>query len=305
MPTVSVIIPFFNRIEWMLEAVESVLTQTFHDLELIIVDDGSTEQFDPALLGLDPRILYVRQENLGPAAARNSGIAHARGQFIAFLDADDMYLPRKLEVQVRGMLDRPDAPLSHTSYTRVRSDGSPLEDVDSGSFEGWVYPRIVTFCPVATPTVMVRRAALGDLRFEERFRAGEDVMLWLRVARAGPIVGIREPLSLVRIHGGNAVFDPLIQLRANMDIVENAMALDPGLDACFRARAHAIIYRSVATLHARRGAPLTAAAWCLRAVPEMVHGFGVLSLPGWALHALRGRFSPSRRKPDSTAGEDP
>jgi hypothetical protein len=303
MPTVSIIIPFFNRIEWLLEAVESVLAQTYGDWELIVVDDGSTEPFDLARLGSDPRITYLRQDNRGAAAARNAGIARARGEFIAFLDADDAFRPSKLEVQVAFMRAHPDTPLSHTSYTRVRSDGSFLEHVDSGGFAGSVYPRIVIYCPIATPTVMLRRASLGNLRFEERFRTGEDVMLWLRIARLGPIAGIREPLSLVRIHGSNAAEDPSVQLHANMEIVDYAMALDSGLDAAFRAQAHAVIYQSVATLHARRGARLRAAAWILRAIPEIIRGHGVMSLFGWAVSPLYRRVSPLWRKPDSGASE--
>jgi len=305
MPTVSVIIPFYNRIEWMLEAVESVLAQTYRDFELIVVDDGSTDPFDPARLGPDPRVRYLRQENRGPAAARNAGIARACGEFIAFLDADDLYRPRKLEVQVTSMRAHPDAALSHTSYTRVGPDGSILAQVDSGSFEGSVYPLIVTSCPIATPTVMLRRAALGDLRFDERFRAGEDVMLWIRVARLGPIVGIREPLSLVRIHGRNVADDPALQLRGNMEIVDIAMALDPGLDARFRARAHASIFQSVATLHARRGEWLRAAAWIARAVPAVVRGHGLKTLVGWSLGPAYRRVSPFWRRARSGTSEGP
>jgi glycosyltransferase involved in cell wall biosynthesis len=290
MPTVSVIIPFHGRIDWMLEAVASVLAQTYRDFELIVVNDGASQPFDLSRLGGDPRILYLQQENRGPAAARNAGIARARGKFIAFLDADDLYRPTKLEVQAACMEAHPEAILSHTSYLRMRADGTCLGQVDSGEFEGAVYPRIVTSCRIATPTVMLRRVALGGLRFEEQFRCGEDVMLWTRIARLGPIVGIREPLSVVRMHGGNAADDPGTQLVANMQILDRAMALDPELGPGFRSRARSEMFKSVAAIFARRRDWPDAVSFLARAVPEHARGYGMTSLVGWTFSPLLRRL---------------
>ena len=169
MPQVSVIIPFHNRIKWVSEAVQSVLDQTYHDFEIILVDDGSTEPLLPYLEIHDPRIKYIRQDNKGPSSARNHGINLSKGTFIAFLDSDDLFLPTKLERQIELMKKNPDVLFSHTSYERINTEGSFIEKVESGLFSGIVYPEpILSTCPIATPTVMIHREALkSDIRFDE------------------------------------------------------------------------------------------------------------------------------------------
>lgn len=97
MSTVSVIIPFYNRVKWLREAVHSVFVQTYQDFEVILVDDGSSESLDELAELKDERIRYVRQQNKGPSAARNAGLDLAHGRYIAFLDADDIFWPMKLE----------------------------------------------------------------------------------------------------------------------------------------------------------------------------------------------------------------
>lgn len=252
-PLVSVIVPFFNRGAWLREAVESVLAQTEPRWELILVDDGST---DPACLVNptgDPRVRLVRQPNRGPAAARNHGIELARGRYVAFLDSDDRFAPGKLEAQLGLMESRPTLILSHTSYLQVDASGGALGQVRSGEFAGSVYPEIIVRCPIATPTVMIRRDGLGGLRFEEAMRAGEDVLLWVCLARRGPVAGLREPLSMVRMHGTNASTVPERFLQANLEIVRRAVEMDPSLGDGFLARAESSFYGAYASLHAEAG----------------------------------------------------
>lgn len=249
MPIVSVIIPFYNRSAWLIEAVYSVLSQTYTDFEIIIINDGSSEVFNPFDVFDDERIVYVEQENSGPATARNVGINRAQGKYIAFLDADDLFLPSKLEIQVRCMEGNPDIALSHTGYTKITGNGEFIENVDSGQFNGVVYPKIITHCPIATPTVMVRRDVLSSLRFVEDARVGEDIMLWISIAMISKIIGIKEPLSKVRIHGSNAALDPEIQLDANLKIIEYAVKNDKNLNSVFRRMAMSRIYLYVGSLN--------------------------------------------------------
>ena len=134
-PTVSVVIPFRNRIEWLGEAVQSVLDQTYDDFEVIVIDDGSDE-LEASQLGFkDGRIRYVRQDHKGRSTARNRGIGMSRGLFVAFLDSDDLFLPSKLERQVALMKENPICLLSHTSYERISVGGKGIGVVDSGKFK--------------------------------------------------------------------------------------------------------------------------------------------------------------------------
>jgi len=115
--------------------------------------------------------------------------------------------------------------------------GKDLERIDSGKFTGRVYPRIVTHCPIATPTVMVRRDILGELNFEESVCVGEDVILWTQIARSHDIMGIDRPLTRVRVHGRNAFAEPGDQYHGNMNILRHAFRNDRSFNAEFRREA--------------------------------------------------------------------
>jgi hypothetical protein len=208
MPTVSVVIPFFSNPDWLVGAVESVLRQSYDDYEIVVVDDGSDSwRHDPVFD--DPRVRCVRQENQGAAAARNRGIEESSGRYVAFLDEDDLFADRKLEVQVDLMERNPDAEWSHTSYVRIRADGTPLGAVPSGRFAGDVFPRILFNCPIATPTLMVRSTVFeSGVAFDPTLTVGdgEDTLVWAEIACRSPLLGIDEPLALVRVRAASTAF---------------------------------------------------------------------------------------------------
>lgn len=265
MTKVSVVIPFCNRIEWTKEAVQSVLTQTFQDFEIIVVDDGSQKDYKEEIQKLDHRIIYLRQENKGVSAARNTGIHRSSGEFIAFLDSDDLYLPKKLEIQVSVMEQSPNILLSHTSYNQIDQEQKHLAVIGSGSFAGNVYPDIFVSCPIATPTVMLRRALLGDLKFDENVHVAEDLLLWSQISKKSMLVGIDIPLTNVRIHGKNAGIDPRKQLEGLANIVKHGLNRDPSIS--FQNR-HMILYRIYdysATLYVRQKRLVLGALYLLRA----------------------------------------
>jgi glycosyltransferase involved in cell wall biosynthesis len=212
MPKVSIIIPYYNREEWLSQAIASVLNQTVTDIEVIIIDDGSDK--NPYFLRTisDSRLRYIRQENKGPASARNLGIDNSKGEYIAFLDSDDLFLPNKLEVQLQHMENDSEIAWSHTSYTRIDPDGNFLEAIQSGEFSGNVYPQIISYCPIATPTVMIRKELLRGMRFPESMRIAEDVLFWIDIAMRYKLMGIDEPLTKVRMHGNNASINADVQL---------------------------------------------------------------------------------------------
>ncbi|HXH05238.1 MAG TPA: glycosyltransferase family A protein, partial [Vicinamibacterales bacterium] len=198
MPEVSVIIPAYNAAPTIGAALESVFTQTFDDLEVIVVDDGSADDLERAVAPWRSRITLLRQPNRGPGAARNTGLARASGRLIAFLDADDEWLPEKLARQVTYFARHPETGLLHTGVQGDRWDGRAPE------------PPRFAFCElfhtdffIRTLTAMVPRRVLEDVGgFDERREVHvEDWELWLRIAARYPVGYIPEPLA-VRRPGG-------------------------------------------------------------------------------------------------------
>ena len=197
---ISVIMPFYNRVAWTLEAVNSVLAQTHPNLELLLVDDGSRDDIEPLRLAIrdEPRVRYVRQENAGPARARNYGLTLAAGEYVAFLDSDDRFHAEKLERQLWFMVAR-GLVLSHTSYHCMDADGRPLEVRHAGRFSGNVFPEIIESCPIAPSTFMGLTEVLRENPFPEAFQIGEDVCWLIRLAMTHPIGGLDEPLTDFRL----------------------------------------------------------------------------------------------------------
>lgn len=195
-PTVSVVIPTYNRAHFIGEAIASVRAQTYPCSEIIVVDDGSTDHTATVVAALGPGIRYLQQPNAGPAAARNHGIANACGDLIAFLDTDDRWRPQKLERQV-ALLERwPDVAL--VAADMAISDGAGRVEVESNfahrglleffqDLDGRPVPeaprRLLNLNFINTSTVVLRREVLQALGgFDTRLRYGEDLELWLRVA---------------------------------------------------------------------------------------------------------------------------
>lgn len=199
-PLVSVIIPFFNREDLTLLSINSVFNQTYNNYEIILIDDGSTETIDQ-IKGLNnSKIQLLYQIHKGPAAARNFGMKNARGKYIAFLDSDDIFLPEKLNIQVEIHEKHPDIWLSHTSYQKIDQNGSILGITNSGTFSGFVFPNILLYCPIATPTVMINRKIVDNLIFyDDQYKISEDIIFYAKVAKHSEIIGIDIPLSNVRI----------------------------------------------------------------------------------------------------------
>lgn len=295
MTLVSVVIPYFNRADWLKLAVESVLSQTYENLEVIVVDDGSDDR--PAFLEAvrDGRVRYVRQAHRGASAARNQGLRLARGTYIAFLDADDVYLPEKLEVQVARMEAEPEIAWSHTSYWRMDAGGNNVEEIRSGAFRGEVYPEIVRRCPIATPTVMIRRDALAPLGivFDERVKISEDTILWIEIARYHRLMGIDRSLTKVRLHGRNAYSDPVAQYLGGMTVLERAFRGDARFGPVFRRRALAGVCSVAGHLFLEQGERTQARRYFARALLYWPFDKWIfltvirLLLPPWARGVLR------------------
>lgn len=217
---ISIIIPFFNRIPTLLEAINSVLFQSYKNIEVLLIDDGSTDDLTPLKIYKDSRLRYIYQKHQGVSAARNLGINLSSGEYIAFLDSDDLFLPGKLEKQINFM-ETHELYFSHTSYQRMDMHGKPMEIINSGCFSGEVFPHILSSCGIATPTVMIRKEVLGNRKFNETIEIGEDTCLWIDIAYSYSVGGIEEPLSAVRIGSSTSAFNIDKQRIAFLNISEH------------------------------------------------------------------------------------
>lgn len=191
MTYVSVIIPTHNRAEVLGRAIASVLGQTWTDLELIVVDDGSTDATARVLAEFDdPRLTGMHQENKGVSSARNRGIAASSGRLIALLDSDDSWMPDKLEKQVRFMAESGFA-ICQTDEIWIRNGQRVNPRFKHAKPAGWFLERSLELCLISPSCVMFTRALWNELGpFDERLPACEDYSLWLRV-------GVRYPVGLV------------------------------------------------------------------------------------------------------------
>lgn len=204
-PLVSVIIPFFCHKEWLQEALVSVFNQTFSDFEVILVNDGSKEDINDLLRKFEGRIHYFEQENQGPAAARNFGISKATGKYIAFEDSDDIWEPTKLEKQV-SFMEEQNIIWSHTGFNYWWPETGKLKAINVALEYGDIYFQRHISSKIATPCVMINRKFLVEsgLRFPHHIRNGEDCELWTKISKLHPIGLIQEPLTKVRMRGGNS-----------------------------------------------------------------------------------------------------
>jgi glycosyltransferase involved in cell wall biosynthesis len=202
-PLVSVIIPTYNRAWVLREAIDSVLAQEFKDFELIVVDDGSTDNTGEILDSYEQDILVLRQSNKGVSAARNRGIAAAAGRLIAFLDSDDLWLPRKLSSQVDFFKSNPAAVINQTEEIWVRNGVRVNPKTRHHKFSGMIFERSLALCLVSPSAVMIKKNLFSEVGvFDENLPACEDYDLWLRISCRYPVDLIETPLIMKR--GGHA-----------------------------------------------------------------------------------------------------
>jgi glycosyltransferase involved in cell wall biosynthesis len=200
-PQVSVIIATHNRSTLLQTAVESVLAQTYPAIEIIIVDDGSTDDTAAVVAKYAGQVTYIRQANQGVSAARNTGFRASSGEYVNFLDDDDTFLPTKIERQVEMLEAQPEVGLVHCGYQHIDEKGTVL-NVTGTLPEGSVLKELVSECFLVTLTPLVRRQCLDEVGlFDESLGYSEDWDLWLRIALAGyPFACIQEPLCAYRVH---------------------------------------------------------------------------------------------------------
>jgi len=202
---ISVIIPVFNRAAFLREAVESVLNQTLFstpagpDWELIIIDDGSTDDTAAAARAFEGPVLYRRQPHLGVSAARNHGLRLARGGYVAFLDSDDLWIKDKLQVQMNFMKAFPRALVCYTGETWIRRGVRVNPHEKHRKYSGWIFDKVLPLCLLSLSSALFRKELFDEIGvFDECLPVCEDYDLGIRIAWKHPIHLVPKPLIIKR-----------------------------------------------------------------------------------------------------------
>jgi glycosyltransferase involved in cell wall biosynthesis len=233
MPLVSVVIPAHNAEPWIAETLESILAQTFQDFEVIVIDDGSTDD-TAAIVARFARVQCIHKQNGGAAFARNVGIRAAQSKYIAFVDSDDLWSPDKLSLQT--------ALLKQTGLVWAYSDAYAFEDATRRvlfafskvrrQYTGNVLQQLFLSNFIPMPTVVVRRTVLEEAGcFDEgrRVQPAEDWDLWLRIAARYQVGAVNRPLAWYRVHRDSIIqsMKPDVIFNANLNVIELAALREP------------------------------------------------------------------------------
>lgn len=228
---VSVILPIYNGSKVLHRSVHSVLSQSYKNFELIIVNDGSTDSTEEIIKGIkDERIIYIKQENKGASSARNRGVKEAQGKYIAFLDADDYWSPSHLSDHIKYLEKHSDYVMSFNRYIAVEKDKQKLHAWNN-QLSGNIYPKLLFIENniIGTPSVVIRKDILEQSGlFDENMSMCEDLDLWRRISRLGKVRAISKPSTYVVLREGQ--FNPQRYLEGRYDYIKKAVKEDTQLD---------------------------------------------------------------------------
>lgn len=209
-PSVSVVVPCFNAAQFLRDCLNSAISQTLRPLEIIVVDDGSTDGSAAIAAAMGSPVRVVRQDNCGESVARNRGIELARGEWVAFLDADDLWRPTKLERQIERAEKEGDLVAIHTNYFQFGAADRVIDLSETAPELLYSLAYLVGSTPILLSSLLVRRDL--PVRFPEWTRYGEDTIYALEIAQAGPIALVPETLSGYRVHPGGQSRRPGVEI---------------------------------------------------------------------------------------------
>ena len=250
-PKVSVIVPTYNRSIYILDALRSILDQNYENIEIVVIDDGSTDGTKERLASLVEKgiVHYIYQENQGRSAARNRGISLATGDYLAFLDSDDLLESGTLIKQVEFLVRNPEIGLVHGGYSKFDDFNKDIGYRNPSWFSGWIYPQMLLMWTalLAIPTVMVPRQIINEVGgFDESLYIGEDLDLWRRIARRYPFGYINQRLARIRVHAGNTSIDAVKATGEFERYLEKAFKDDDSLTIHFKHQALSRMYSNQA-----------------------------------------------------------
>ncbi len=202
MCSVSIIIPTFNRRECLRRALNSVYQQHFSDFEVIVVDDGSSDGTEQMIRTHYPQLIYMYQDNSGVSSARNTGLHHARSEWIAFLDSDDEWLAEKLQRQMQLLEQNPVAKVCHSEEIWIRNGVRVNQMKKHAKTGGWIFQQCLPLCAMSPSSILIHRSVFDEVgEFDTDLPACEDYDLWLRISAKYPVLYIEQPL--IKKYGGH------------------------------------------------------------------------------------------------------
>ena len=241
MPKVSVIIPTYNRARFVLKAIQSVLDQTFNDFEIIVVDDGSTDNTRNLLTNFGKKIRYFYKNNAGVASARNFGIQQSCAKYIAFLDSDDMWLPERLGKGVKILDSNKDTSLVFSDIYRVKNGQRMKQSYFDlySPYKGFVFENLYLQDFIPTSSVVLKEECFKKTGlFDEDLPSCEDYDMWLRISTSFRVKYINEPLVLFMYHSKNLSSDIVKGLQQQKKVLEKVNNLYPLLVNNFKHKAN-------------------------------------------------------------------
>ncbi|MBL1435595.1 MAG: glycosyltransferase family 2 protein [Rhodobacteraceae bacterium] len=283
MPAASIIVPAYNAEHYLPETLNSLLAQTYTDYEIIVVDDGSTDQTVKKMQAFsDPRLKVIRQSNRGLAGARNSGIAEATGKYIGFCDSDDLWMPRKLEKHIRHLEARPGVGLSFSGSALIDENSLQIGLSQTPKTMGISAKDVLLRNPIGNGSSPVfRRTALQDIAwrpdheqnrdwwFDEDFRQTEDIECWMRfvLTTSWKIEGLPEDLTLYRVNASGLSADIEKQRQSWEQMIVKIQQVAPAFVSqhAHKARAYHLRYL------ARRAISMSDSRHALRLLASAAH----------------------------------
>ncbi len=255
MPTISVIVPAYNAEKTILETITSVLNQTFTDFELLVINDGSTDRTLELLSTVkDQRLKIFSYPNGGVSVARNRGITHASGEFIAVLDADDLWTVDKLELQLAALQEHPEAGLAYSWAYYMDEQGKSIQPSEPVYFEGNVYAQLlVNDFVVSCSNCLMRRQTIDSVgEFDQEVAGAADWDYWLRVALQWPFVVVPKHQVYYRVSVGSMQSNVEFMERCNLRVIEKGFQAAPPEMQSLKNQSLANTYRYSAHLYLTR-----------------------------------------------------
>lgn len=223
-PLVSILMPTYNRASYLNEAIDSVLDQTYRNFELLVVDDGSTDNTREVVDSYlsDSRVRYLYKENGGQSSGRNFGFSHSRGEYICFLDSDNKWLPKKLDICISAALENPDFDIIYGENIAIDSDGNELHKIRMRRHSGCITAELLKDNFVTINTATLKRGCYDTMGgLDENFLRAPDYEFWLRLSTKYRFLHIPEYMAQYRIMEDQISSDKEGRFKANKEILEH------------------------------------------------------------------------------------
>ncbi len=236
-PKTAVVIPTYNSSRYLVQAIDSVLAQTWQDLEILVIDDGSTDETERVMRRYQSPVRYIYQQNGGVAIARNRGIAESKGKYVAFLDADDTWLPHKLELQIEALQKQPQYRACYSALAVADAELNPLSINYSYRQSSTLEDLLLRGNVIATPSSVLCERSLFDVAggFDPKLSQCADWDMWVRLAVQTEFLYLDEPLVTYRQHGANMSRNAPLLEHDSLQVLTKGFAI-PELSEPLRAR---------------------------------------------------------------------